>query len=137
MTEILIRFALVLTRLSAFFLVLPIFSWRAIPVRIKAATMLLLSLFFSVFIPLSSPTGPFSALQLILWMLNEATFGLALGLITVLVFSAVKCSGRIIERQMGFAMAEIMDPLTGDRMQPLGGMLENTLSILFKKGWGG
>ena len=130
MIENLIRFTLVLTRLSAFFLVLPIFSWRAIPARIKVATLFLLSLFFTVFIALSSPMGVPSALQFILWMLNEATYGLALGLITVLLFSVVKCSGRIIERQMGFAMAEILDPLTGERTQPLGGLLE-TIFILF------
>jgi flagellar biosynthesis protein FliR len=131
MTEILTRFALVLTRLSAFFLVLPIFSWRAIPARIKVATLFLLSFFFAIFIPLSSPMGVPSALQLILWMLNEATYGLALGLITVLLFSVVKCSGRIIERQMGLAMAEILDPLTGDRTQPLGGLLEILFILLF------
>jgi len=130
MIENIIGFALILTRLSAFFLVLPIFSWRAIPARIKVATMFLLSLFFANFIPFSSPLESPSALQFILWMLNEATYGLALGLITVLIFSVVKISGRIIERQMGLAMSEILDPLTGDRTQPLGGLME-TLFILF------
>lgn len=130
MIEKLITFALILTRLSAFFLVLPIFSWRAIPARVKVATMFLLSMFFSVFIDFSSPSQSPSTLQFILWMLNEATYGLALGLITVVLFSVVKCSGRIVERQMGLAMAEILDPLTGDRTQPLGGLLE-TLFILF------
>ncbi len=130
MIEKLVSSALILTRLSAFFLVLPVFSWRAIPARIKVATMVLLSFFFTISIPFSSPGRSPSALQFILWMLNEATYGLALGLIMMLIFSVVKCSGRIVERQMGFAMAEILDPLTGDRTQPLGGLLE-TLFILF------
>jgi len=130
MIDELIGLALIVTRLSAFFLVLPVFGWRAIPARIKGATMLLLSFFFAVFIPFSGPMEPPSALQFILWMLNEATYGLALGLIVALIFSVVKISGRIVERQMGLAMAEVLDPLTGERTQPLGGLLE-ILFILF------
>jgi flagellar biosynthetic protein FliR len=63
-------------------------------------------------------------------MANEATYGLALGIIISILFNIVKTSGRIIERQMGLAMAEVMDPLTGDRTQPLGGLLE-MIFILF------
>jgi flagellar biosynthetic protein FliR len=62
---------------------------------------------------------------------NEATYGLALGLVVVLVFSVVKLSGRIIERQMGLLMAQIVDPLTGERTQPLGSLLEMIFVILF------
>ncbi|NIP26606.1 MAG: flagellar biosynthetic protein FliR, partial [Phycisphaerae bacterium] len=62
---------------------------------------------------------------------NEATYGLALGLIAALIFSAVKLSGRIIERQMGLSMAQVLDPLTGERTQPLGSLLEMIFLILF------
>ena len=46
MVEKLLGFVLVLTRISAFFMVLPVFGWKAIPVRIKVAVALLLSIFF-------------------------------------------------------------------------------------------
>jgi flagellar biosynthetic protein FliR len=62
---------------------------------------------------------------------NEATYGVALGLIVTFVFAAVKFSGRIIERQMGLAMAQILDPLTGERAQPLGSLLEMIFILLF------
>jgi len=61
---------------------------------------------------------------------NEALYGLALGLIVALVFSAVRFGGRIIERQMGLNMAEILDPLTGDRSQPLGMFMEMMFILL-------
>jgi flagellar biosynthetic protein FliR len=61
----------------------------------------------------------------------EATYGFALGLVAAILFAPVKLSGRIIERQMGLAMAEILDPLTGERSQPVGSLLEMIFVVLF------
>jgi len=131
MIEKLLGFVMVLTRISAFFIVLPVFGWRSIPVRIKLAITILLTIFFSMIIPVPVNAGQISSIEAILLLANEATYGLALGLIVTCVFSAVKFSGRIIERQMGFAMAQILDPLTGERSQPLGSLLEMIFILLF------
>jgi flagellar biosynthetic protein FliR len=131
MLERLLGFALVLTRISAFFLVLPVFGWKAIPVQIKVAATVLLSLFFCLVTPLGVDPTQVSTLETVLLLANEAVYGLALGLIVVLLFSVVKLAGRIIERQMGLAMAQIMDPFTGERAQPLGSLLEMIFIILF------
>ena len=131
MIEKLLGFVMVLTRISAFFIVLPVFGWRSIPARIKVAITVLLTIFFSMIIPLSVDAGQISSLKAILLLANEATYGLALGLVTTCIFAAVKFSGRIIERQMGFAMAQILDPLTGERAQPLGSLLEMIFILLF------
>ncbi|MHC4171489.1 MAG: flagellar biosynthetic protein FliR [Planctomycetota bacterium] len=131
MFEKLLAFAMVLTRISAFFLVLPVFGWKSIPVRIKVALIVLVAVFFSVVIPLATEPEGVSVLEAILLIANEATYGLALGLIVTFVFTAVKFSGRIIERQMGLAMAQILDPMTGERTQPLSSLLEMIFIILF------
>ena len=131
MIEKLLGFVMVLTRISAFFIVLPVFGWRSIPVRIKVAITVLLTIFFSMITPISVDAGQISSLKAILLIANEATYGLALGLVAACVFAAVKFSGRIIERQMGFAMAQILDPLTGERAQPLGSLLEMIFILLF------
>ena len=131
MIEKLLGFAMVLTRISAFFLVLPVFGWESVPVRIKVAMTVLVAIFFSMITPLPVDAGQVSALEAVLLMANEATYGLALGLVVTLVFAAVKLGGRVVERQMGFAMAEILDPLTGERTQPLGSLLEMIFVILF------
>ncbi len=131
MVEKLLGFVMVLTRISAFFMVLPVFGWRAIPVRIKVGLTVLLAIFFSVITPLVIVPNRVSVLEAILLIANEATYGLALGLVAAIVFSAVKLSGRIIERQMGLAMAQVLDPLTGERTQPLGSLLEMIFILLF------
>jgi flagellar biosynthetic protein FliR len=131
MIEKLLGFAAVLTRISAFFLVLPVFSWKSIPVRIKVAITVLLAIFFSMIIPLPVDTSRISSLEAGLLISNEAVYGLALGLIASVVFSVVKLAGRIIERQMGMAMAQTLDPLTGERAQPMGSLFEMIFIILF------
>ena len=131
MIEKLLGFVMVLTRISAFFLVVPVFSWQIIPARVKVAVVLLMAVFFSTITASPVDTRAVSVLEAVLLIANEAIYGLALGLIVAIVFSAVKFSGRIVERQMGLAMAQVLDPLTGERAQPLGNLLEMIFILLF------
>ena len=131
MIEKLLGFVMVLTRISAFFLVIPVFGWKSIPIRIKVAMTVILAIFFSMITPVPVVAGRISTAEAVLLIANEATYGLALGLVATLIFAAVKLSGRIVERQMGLAMAEILDPLTGERAQPLGSLLEMIFIMLF------
>ena len=131
MIDKLLSFALVLTRLSAFFLVLPVFGFKSIPMRIKTATAILMSIFFVSVKPAFEASAGASTLEAGLFLCYETIYGFALGLIAAIMFSAVKVSGRIIERQMGMAMSQVMDPLSGDRAQPLGMLLEMIFILLF------
>ena len=127
----LLGFVLVLTRMSAFFMIAPIFGGEIIPVRIKVAIVLLLSIFFSIIAPTAIPSGQISEVQAILLISSEAIYGLALGLVTIFIFSAVKLSGQIIEREMGLSMAEVFDPLTGESSESLSILLEMIFILMF------
>jgi flagellar biosynthetic protein FliR len=131
MLEVLLGFTLVLTRISAFFLILPVFGWQAIPVRVKVAATVLLSVFFVTVNALAIDVTEVSVVKAVLLMASEATYGLALGLIVRLLFSVVKLSGQIIERQMGMTMANVLDPMTGQSARPLGSLLEMIFILLF------
>ena len=63
MIEKLLGFVMVTTRISAFFLVLPVFGWKSIPARVKVAVMVLLSIFFSMVLPPSLDSSQVSALE--------------------------------------------------------------------------
>lgn len=132
MTGKLLGFAMVLMRVSAFFLILPVFGWKTIPMRIKAALSLLISLFFFLTAPFAFGSGrAISIVEIVLLLSNEAIYGLAMGIIAISIFSVVKFCGRIVERQMGMAMAQILDPLTGDMGQPIGMLFEMVFIIMF------
>lgn len=127
----LLGFVLVLTRTSAFFLVAPIFSGEVIPVRIRVAIILLISIFFSSISPSAVNFEQISELEAILLISNEVIYGLALGLITILIFSAVKLAGQMIEREMGLSMAEVLDPLSGESAESLSILLEMLFILVF------
>ena len=67
--------------------------------------------------------------QYILLVLKEVVVGVAIGLVAYIIFSAVQIAGGFIDFQMGFAMANIVDPQTGAQ-SPLMGQLFNFLLLL-------
>lgn len=127
----LLGFALVLTRVSSFLLVLPVFGAKTIPMQVKAAAAVLLSLFFCTTAPLGIDPAQVSLPGAILLLAGEAIYGLALGLIIALLFSVVSLSGHVIEQQMGLTMAEIVNPLTDEEVGPLASLLEMIFLLLF------
>jgi flagellar biosynthetic protein FliR len=129
--EKMLSFALVLTRVSAFFLFVPIFGSETIPILFRISATALLSIFFCITNPPMVMAQDASAIQAIILLGGEATYGLALGIIASILFSIVKLGGRIIEDQMGLTMAEIIDPLTEERGQPLASLLEMIFVLAF------
>jgi flagellar biosynthesis protein FliR len=129
--EKLLGFVMVMTRISAFFLAVPIFSAPAIPVTIKVGTTVILSVFFSLVNPPVAAAHQASAVQAMILLGSEATYGLALGIIASVLFGTVKLAGRIVEDQMGMTMAEILDPLTDEQGLPLASLLEMIFVIAF------
>lgn len=124
-------FTLILTRIAAFFVVAPVFSWQVVPFRVKTPMAVSLAVFFAMVTPVNLAVPDPGPLQVVLWLVNEALYGTLLGLIMMLLFSAVRISGRIVERQMGLAMAQVLDPFTKEQAQPLGLFLEILFITLF------
>jgi len=131
MPNTLLGFGMVVTRISAFFLVLPVFGWKAIPIRIKAAATVLLSMFFYLITPAPAIPGAPATLRIVVLLGGEALYGLALGLVPALLFATVQLAGRIVEREMGWTMARIMDPLTESEGSPFGALMEMIFVLLF------
>jgi flagellar biosynthetic protein FliR len=127
----LLGFALVLTRVSSFWLVLPVFGSQTIPVQIKAAGAVVLSLFFCTTTPLALDPAGVSVMQAVVLLAGEAIYGFALGLIVMLLYSVVQLTGNVIEQQMGLTMAEIVNPLTDEETGPLASLLEMIFLLLF------
>lgn len=117
---------LVVVRVSAFFVSIPLFSYRTIPpqVRIVLAIALAWMMYYTFDIEPFEINGEY-----ILLVLKEAIVGLMLGLAAAMVMSAVQIAGGFIDFQMGFAMANIIDPQTGAQA-PLMGQFLNFLALL-------
>lgn len=131
MFSIALGFVLVLTRISAFFVSLPVFGWPAIPLYIKASIAFLLSLFFYWCKPPAINAAELSSAGAMVLLGGEAIYGLALGLIAAMLFAVVSLSGRIAEQQMGLTMSEIVDPLKGEETGELSSLMEMVFILLF------
>jgi flagellar biosynthesis protein FliR len=131
LSGILLGFTLVLTRVGAFFSVFPLFGWKVIPVRLKVAMILVAGFFFGS--QVNCPVRPEDVfgLQSVLMMINEAIYGLGLGLVCALLFLAVQVSARIVEQEMGLSMANVFDPFSGDQAESLSVLSETVFALLF------
>jgi flagellar biosynthetic protein FliR len=124
-------FMLVLTRVSAFFIVAPVFSSEIITARIRICIVVIISIFFAAVSPAPVDFTGITELQAMLFLINESIYGFALGLISVLVYSAVKVAGQHIEREMGLTMGEILDPITGESGESLGLVIDMIFILMF------
>jgi len=131
MYAIVFGFVMILTRVSGFFVSLPIFGWPAIPVSTKVLVAFILSIFFYLCKPMAINPAGLSTDAAMLLLMGEAIYGLALGLIVAILFSAVALSGRIAEQQMGMTMSEIVDPLKGEESGELSSLMEMIFILLF------
>jgi flagellar biosynthetic protein FliR len=120
------NFLLVFCRIGAFFVVAPVFSSRNIPVRFKIGLT-----FFVTLILLASLGGaPIGwSGDYLLSIFKETLVGLLLGFVAFMFFTVVQIAGSFIDMQMGFGMANIIDPMTGAQ-SPMMGNLKFMLAVL-------
>ncbi|SDJ72154.1 flagellar biosynthetic protein FliR [Sediminibacillus albus] len=120
-------FMLIFVRVASFFVTIPIFSYRNIPTHFKIGISFFLS--WIMFYTLDIPELPFDE-TFILLLLKEALVGLLLGLIAYIILAALQIAGGFIDFQMGFAIANVIDPQTGAQ-SPLIGQYFYTIALLF------
>ncbi|WP_139891239.1 flagellar biosynthetic protein FliR [Bacillus sp. D386] len=130
MEEIVPKFSvylLIFVRLASFFMTMPIFSYRTIPAQHRLGISALLA--WIMYYTVSSPVFEIDGLYLLL-VLKEALVGLMIGFFAYMMFSAVQTAGGFIDFQMGFSMANVIDPQTGVQ-SPLMGQYLYTFALLF------
>ncbi|HIS29784.1 MAG TPA: flagellar type III secretion system protein FliR [Candidatus Avamphibacillus intestinigallinarum] len=123
----LLVFLLVVVRITGFFVMLPLFSYSTIPNLFKIGFMFFFGLIITTTIGNIELT--FDGFYLFLLM-KEALVGLAIGLFAYIILSAIQIAGGFIDFQMGFAIANVIDPQTGAQ-SPLTGQYFYIISLLF------
>ncbi|MFD1204164.1 flagellar biosynthetic protein FliR [Sporosarcina contaminans] len=119
-------YLLILTRVTAFIVTVPLFSYRAVPTthRILFAALLSWMMVYTIEAPAIEIDGVY-----FMYVMKEAATGLFIGLIAYIVISAIQIAGGFIDFQMGFAIANVIDPQTGAQ-SPLLGQFFNMLAML-------
>lgn len=111
---------LVFARISMVIAVIPVFGSANVPITVKVG----LSAFLSIIVySFSEPSGipeVLSVIDLLGLILKEGIIGLLFGFITGLLFYAIQFSGHFISFQMGFAIVQIIDPQSQERVPIIG-----------------
>ncbi|HZO92331.1 MAG TPA: flagellar biosynthetic protein FliR [Candidatus Baltobacteraceae bacterium] len=108
---------LVLVRIGAMLMVVPIFSQTQIPRLLKFGLSLLLAFVVMRTIPAVAPLG-LGALTVAI--LAQVFVGLVFGFVTFLLFMGIQFAGAIIDTQIGFAIVNIINPQTSQSVTVIG-----------------
>ena len=106
-------FLLVMIRIGSLLFLMPAFSSKTLPLQVKAAATLILALLFTPLAPFSNSQFPQSPWEFVIYASAELFVGMTLALIIRLIFAGLQMAGQMVGFQMGFAVANVVDPQTG------------------------
>jgi len=118
-----------LTRILGLIAVAPPFGNNTVPVQIKIALGVVLSLIVAPTLPAISNLDPVS-LNGILVLAQQLIIGLAMGFVMRIVFSAIEMAGEVSGLTMGLGFATFFDPQTQGRSSAIAQFLVLTSTLL-------
>jgi flagellar biosynthesis protein FliR len=106
-------FLFIFLRMSAMIVMIPVFGDNTVPARVKGAMALVLSMLVFPFAQAQvPPLERFDLLPLAAGMAGEILIGLIIGFTARFVFAGVQFAGELVGLQMGFSIANVIDPIT-------------------------
>jgi flagellar biosynthetic protein FliR len=109
---------LVLVRISAMLALVPIFSQTQLPRLTRFGIGALLTLIIVRTLPPMAPLGGLG--ELVVAILAQFFVGLVFGFVAFLIFTGIQFAGEIIDIQIGFAVVNIINPLTSQSVTVIG-----------------
>jgi flagellar biosynthetic protein FliR len=106
-------------RISGVIAIAPLFSQRGIPTHLKVMLALTLALVISPIIPLQGFAVPEHLIDVISLAVREMLVGVLIGFVFYSLFIAVQMAGAFIGFQMGFAIVNVIDPITSQQVSIL------------------
>jgi flagellar biosynthesis protein FliR len=129
MAEIL-RFAVVLMRVTGIMLCAPFFSNQSIPAQIRVVFALVTTLAMAPMLPLNAIPAGFQLSDIAPLFFSEILFGVILGLAASLVFAGIQFAGQIISLQLGFSLIDLIDPQSNVESS-IFSFLQNYIALMF------
>ncbi len=106
-------FLIIFIRVSFVLLMMPILNSRVLPFLPKIGLGLMTSMVLFSVLRINPFLFPSDPLSFALFLLGEAIIGFLLGISIHLIFTGVQFAGELVGIQMGFGMANILDPQFG------------------------
>lgn len=127
-------FALALIRMSGLVIIAPFFSSQLTPMKFRAgfAVFLALAIFPTArdsFIALEMTT--LTAGDMMILAVQEMSIGLAIGFFSTIIFMAAQLAGDVAGQQIGFSMANVVDPLSNIDVSLVGYLMAQIGTFIF------
>lgn len=125
-------FLLVLARCSGIFGFSPVLSGAQVPLQAKIGlSFFVAAVTFQMVIATSSYGVPESVFAYALAIASELFVGLCIGFVTALMMTCVQLAGSLIDFEMGFGMANVVDPLSNVQTTVMGQFYVILATLLF------
>jgi flagellar biosynthetic protein FliR len=125
-----IRFGIVLMRISGVIVLAPLFSSLSIPIQSKIVILLVSTMALAPTVPLALIPDELGLATLLTCALSQILLGMVLGLAATFVFAGLQFAGQIISFQLGFALINLIDPMSEVEM-PVFSFLQDYLGLIF------
>jgi flagellar biosynthetic protein FliR len=122
---------LLFVRITSVVALAPIFGNMNIPVQTKVALSVFLSFIVYPMVAASAPHVNVQFTAFVVLALKEVLVGLLLGFATSLVFVGVRYAGELISYDMGFSLANVFDPESGQNNPVVGEFLYLFTLLIF------
>ena len=122
-------YLLVLVRVSALVMTAPFFSYNYVPVRVRAAMSVFLSLVLIPIIPVIDLNYA-GVVGYSVLILKETLIGFTLGFMCNMCFFIVSFSGQLMDMEMGLSMASMFDPMTNTQISVTGNIYNYLLMLM-------
>ena len=124
------RYAVGMIRIGGMMMFLPIFGIEIIPKKIRFLISAGVALVLMGILP-SMPDPPTDTVTWVVVGFRELTIGFILGITAKIIFTSVEMGAGFVATQSGFAMARMMDPITGSRSMAPAFLINLTAAALF------
>ncbi|MCP4268150.1 MAG: flagellar biosynthetic protein FliR [Candidatus Brocadiaceae bacterium] len=124
-------FTIVLFRTASILFFSPIYNQTNLPLITKIGLALVIAIAIFPTINSTQLVLPDNLPNFILIIFKEVAVGFLIGYSATLAFGAFVMAGELISTEMGLAMAELVDPLFGDRISPISQILQIVGLVLF------
>lgn len=120
-------FILLAARIGGLIIIAPVFSTKAVPMKLRTAAMIIFTL---VLVPVARAHAHTQPILTPLTLLSETIIGFGLGLGTAIVLGAASAGGDLMSVQMGLAGASVLDPMTNIQVPVLGQFMTAFVTLL-------
>ncbi|MDH5559855.1 MAG: flagellar biosynthetic protein FliR [Deltaproteobacteria bacterium] len=126
-----LNFIIILLRVSGIFITAPILGSNSVPRTLRVFMALLISLIMFNVVPIHGSLPSLSTGDYFLICVKELMVGLLLGIVPKLFFAAVDFAGTVMGFQMGFSIANVVDPQTDVQVSIIASFKGVVATLLF------